>query len=374
MPQALYDDARHEPLTKAPWDEVAVRERIAAIVEDAETSMQDGVWPNHPRDDDEEPPLLEGMTTVYLGAAGMLWALYALGSSLDLAPHVDAAVDRYRERPDWGEHAPGLLAGEGGILLVAVLLGGSPEHRDRLRDFVVANERNPIWEVMWGSPGTMLAARAAGLDAEYERSAAILVEEWDAQDDGFWTQPLSRSGRPVKFVGPVHGFAGNVHALRGYLPDDELRVRIEQPLRTVMVSEDGLVNWPPDVGSDATRVQWCHGAPGIVITIGDLLPREQMLGGAELTWRAGPLAKGAGLCHGTAGNGYALLRAHELTGDDEWLDRARRFAMHALEQVERAREQYGRGRFSLMTGDVGVALFAQSCLDVDARFPTMDRW
>jgi DUF1680 family protein len=67
------------------------------------------------------------------------------------------------------------------------------------------------------------------------------------------------------------------------------------------------------------------------------MPPDLLLGGAELTWHAGPLAKGAGLCHGTAGNGYALLRAYEVTGDEAWLDRARRFAMHALEQVERAR-------------------------------------
>src|SRR5581483_10158366 len=43
---------------------------------------------------------------------------------------------------------------------------------------------------MWGSPGTMLAARAAGLDAEYEQSAAILVEQWDAALDGIWAGVL----------------------------------------------------------------------------------------------------------------------------------------------------------------------------------------
>jgi hypothetical protein len=48
--------------------------------------------------------------------------------------------------------------------------------------------------------------------------------------------------------------------------------------------------------------------------------------------------------------------------------------MHALEQVARARGAYGQGRFSLFTGDVGAALFARSCLDVDPRFPTIDVW
>ena len=74
-----------------------------------------------------------------------------------------------------------------------------------------------------------------------------------------------------------------------------------------------------------------------------------------------------------AAHGYALLRAFAITQDEQWLARARRFAMHALEQVERMRKHYGRGRFTLFTGDVGAALFARACSDVDARFPLLAR-
>jgi uncharacterized protein YyaL (SSP411 family) len=81
-----------------------------------------------------------------------------------------------------------------------------------------------------------------------------------------------------------------------------------------------------------------------------------------------PHGKGPGLCHGTAGNGYALLKAFERTGDERWLDRARRFATHALEQVERR----GRGNYALFSGDLGVALYAADCLDGLARFPVLD--
>ena len=85
--------------------------------------------------------------------------------------------------------------------------------------------------------------------------------------------------------------------------------------------------------------------------------------GADLARR--PLAKGAGLCHGTAGNGYAFLKLFERTGDEVWLARARAFAMHAAEQVERERERHGRGRHGLWTGDLGVALYLASCLGGD---------
>jgi hypothetical protein len=46
--------------------------------------------------------------------------------------------------------------------------------------------------------------------------------------------------------------------------------------------------------------------------------------------------------------------------------------MHAIAQVERDRADYGRGRYSLWTGDVGAALYLRSCLDADAPFPTLD--
>ena len=97
-------------------------------------------------------------------------------------------------------------------------------------------------------------------------------------------------------------------------------------LREHAVWDGDTVNWPPIVGSDADRVQWCHGAPGIVATLGDLMPEDLLLAGAETTWRAGPLEKGPGLCHGTAGNGYALLKTYAVTRDEMWLERARSFA------------------------------------------------
>ena len=126
-----------------------------------------------------------------------------------------------------------------------------------------------------------------------------------------------------------------------------------------------------------SRTQWCHGAPGIVASLararsGRRAAHELLVAGGELTWRAGPLAKGAGLCHGTAGNGYAFLRLFERTGDERWLDRARAFAMHAIEQVERAPRDYGRGRHTLRTGDSGIALYLHGCLVPDPAFPTLD--
>jgi len=220
----------------------------------------------------------------------------------------------------------------------------------------------------------MLAARACGLEGDGRESAELLYARWDETSD-MWTHDLY--GRADPYLGPAHGFAGNVHVLRSFVDEDLLRARVTRLLTRTAGHQDGLVNWPPIdrplIESASTiRVQWCHGAPGIVSTLGDLMPLELAIGGGELTWHAGPLRKGPSLCHGTAGNGFAFLRMYDLTGDPVWLERARRFAMHAIEQVDSERAALGRGRYTLFTGDVGVALYLRACLDQDPDFPILD--
>ncbi len=68
------------------------------------------------------------------------------------------------------------------------------------------------------------------------------------------------------------------------------------------------------------------------------------------------------------------LKLFERTGNELWLDRARAFAMHAAAQVERMRNNHGRGRYTLWTGDLGTALYLQSCISAEAAMPTLDSW
>jgi Lanthionine synthetase C-like protein len=319
------------------------------ILAEAEAALAAASWPAHPADDPLTP---QDPFTLYLGAAGIIWALRRLGTSLDLDARAAEALRGYRETPNVAEPAS-LLDGETGVLLVA-----RPDD-ERLAELVAANERNPAWELLWGSAGTILAAKAVGL--EWRRSAELLAAEIDA--DGLWSQRLLGAA-PRQFLGPAHGFAGNVHALRGFLDDDELRALVERVLRAHAVWDGDTVNWPPVTGREADRVQWCHGAPGMVITLGDLMPEDLLFAAAELIWRTGPLDKGPGLCHGTGGNGFALLRMHELTGEELWLERARSFADAALGQA--------RHHVSLFSGDIGGVLLAHACDTRDARFPIMD--
>jgi hypothetical protein len=363
----LWRPSEHEPLAGGEWDEGRVEEAIAAIVADAESAFDGQRWPWHPRDGEED-----GVTCVYLGAAGVIWALQELGST-GWQEAALALIDRYREEPDMPQYASAssYWGGECGIALVAFRLTGDSGLADRVHELVLENLGSKANEVMWGTPGTMLVAEAMlawtgdqRWDEAWEAGAERMLAARD--DDGLWTQDLY--GRTFRFLGPAHGYAGIVRALA-----NRRRAPAPADLTPYLLREDVLANWTPvtEARPDEIRVQWCHGAPGMVATLGDLLDLELAVAGGELTWRAGPLAKGPGICHGTSGNAYAFLVLRRRTGDDVWLERARAFAMHAIAQVERERASVGRGRYSLFTGDLGVALFLRHLLDGEDRFPTM---
>ena len=166
------------------------------------------------------------------------------------------------------------------------------------------------------------------------------------------------------------------------MPLEALASAASQAVTASAVRAGRHANWPPAVHerlvhrSGTIRTQWCHGAPGIVASLA-ALPREDELdalltAGGELTWTAGPLRKGANLCHGTSGNGFAFLKLFTRTGDEIWLRRARRFALHAGAQVTATRRQHGRGRYSLWTGDLGTAVYLHQCLAGTSEMPAID--
>ena len=383
----LFDPRAHERLIENRWDPGRVFAAIREIAEDAEESFDDG-WPPHPQDIVDEGDEPRRFRTVYAGGAGVVQALDSLHRRglVELRREYVSYLERSYE-PDFpdDDHERSLWMGETGIRLVLQRLSPSKENADRLAELIAGNAEDERREVMWGSPGTMLAAtamheltgEARWLDL-WRTSAAWLRDEWDPQT-GLWTQHLY--GMVDRFIGPAHGFAGCVLAVSRDA-DDEVNRRAAQTTARYAVEEGGLANWPPRSSMErlesdrdgSIRTQWCHGAPGVVASLARLAPDDNEHGrllraGGELTWRAGPLSKGSNLCHGTAGNGYAFLALFERTGDELWLERARAFAMHSVAQVARARAELGRGRYTLWTGDPGTALYLADCLAGSGTVP-----
>jgi hypothetical protein len=394
----LYRPGDFEPLVDEPWDSARIGDGIRAIVADTDAALRGPklLWR---ADDWDRWRATSPLKDLFVGAAGVLWALADLRecghaeTTLDLGFLALRVLERHRARPDlarWTDlpepRESALLSGEAGILLAAFRLAPNKEVADALYARVRENVDNEAEEIMWGVPGTLIAARLmfawTGDErwrSAWDESAEALLARRDAR--GLWTQVLY--GQAYQFLGPVHGLTGNVRSLLSLLDATRaaaMRRETAAILEDTAVVEGELANWPA-VDRQALanargeiRVQWCHGAPGIVCTAAPYLGEELLVAGAELTWRAGAHgdAKGAGICHGTAGNGYALLTAFAETGDERWLQRARGFAVHALAQVRRRREARGRGRYSLWTGDLGVALYLASCIDASAAYPVLD--
>jgi lanthionine synthetase-like protein len=385
----LYEPTRFDPLIEEPWVPARVEDAIAAIVADADAAFDPtALWPAHEWDARGKPLPLSGL---YVGAAGVIWALDELQrrghaeSSLDLAGAVVRSVEFERATPDFSadEHyRPGaLMSGETGATLVAFRLTSNSALADDLHALVRGNVDNPTDDISWGAPGTLLAALAMGewtgedrWDEAARESAMVLRERRGG--DGLWRQDDDYRG-----LSTLHGVAGNTLALLRFEPDAAVASESAAVLSRHAFREDSLANWPGTPRAQLPRprdgricLQWCTGAPGVVAGAWEYLDEDLLLAGAELIWRAGAHQdeKGHGLCHGTSGNGFALLKAFARTGGEHWLERARRFAVHALAQADRIAAANGHRRYSLFNGDIGTALFAAACLDADPRFPIVD--
>ena len=399
----LFEPDRHEPLCDTAWDAERAGDAIRAIVRDIEQHRSAaGQWPLHRLDDEGDTPQL-GFKGLYIGSAGVQWALWALQRAgvvelqCDPPQGIQQTAAAYAADPDGGSAAPSYLLGEVGIQLVLWRLTGSDAAADRIYAAVSSNIQHPSNEALWGAPGTMVAAwhlwQATGQARWRELYLANADQVWqtwvfDAKARcHLWTQSLY--GKTVQYLGAGHGFAGNVYALlkgASLLDADRreaLYARCVATLRATATAEDGAVNWPPGTyvprpGGPRMLMQWCHGAPGMVTALADFPAQRSaemdalLVGAGQAVWQAGPLRKGYGVCHGTAGNGHAFLALHQRTGDALWLQRARAFAMHALAQKDRMRHDSGQGRYTLWTGDAGLAVYLWRCLDGSAALPALD--
>jgi hypothetical protein len=397
----LFTPDRHEPLGEAPFSEAAAREAIERIAACAERELDraDGRWSLEPAD-----ALSEGdgpASGLYCGAAGVAWALDELADAGYVAPGlvdralVEALEVRRPEDPD--TRIEGVWSGLAGVLAAAECRWPDASRRDRLFELARESLTSPALEPMEGHPGHMaLAAQLHRRTGEqrwagfWTEGAERLLAEWRRDDElaaWLWTQRLA--GKDARYLGAAHGLVGNVHVLlQGgeLLPAekrDDVERRAVETLSRLAVVEDGRANWPAGAGDPLTirgriRVQWCHGAPGVLTAMWDVAPdddawSELLLAAGRLVWEAGPLRDAPGLCHGTAGNAYALLALWRRTGDEQWLERARAFALHAAAQVEERTARRGHGWHSVFSGDEGVALCLVSCVAGDERLPIADR-
>lgn len=272
---SLYIPDRHEVLQTRSWSLTKAKQIIAEIIELAIKSFQgDQLWPVHP-DLKNEYHLTKPITGLFNGAAGSIWALMKLQQrnthlpAYDFTRYMGTLIKKqavhlaeYDSTANIQADAPGYLLGYAGINLLHWKLTHDANVLDTLEDNIKSNITNPIHELMWAAPGTMLCALFLYLETGqqrwcdlYQQSATYLFLSW--KFDTFhqcyiWEQHIY--GTNAIYLGLVHGFSGNVFALlQGIqlLSDNQqqqLISRTENTMITTAKIEADLANWLPRLG------------------------------------------------------------------------------------------------------------------------------
>ncbi|MFM2485613.1 lanthionine synthetase C family protein [Celerinatantimonas yamalensis] len=378
------------------WNISEAEDTIQEIATDGIDNLKSGyLWPTHPLDNDSS---VHGF---YFGTAGMSWALDHLkheqAADIDfnlefaIAKQLDNCQSQYSKMRHCDNTS--YLFGDVPILMMQYKLSKNKTILDEIHKKIIINNSQPTRELMWGSAGTMVALthlhRLLPDDLRWKstfivQANRLLNELQEDEKYGFLWEP-DIYGKKTRYLGPVHGNSGNSLSLikgKNFLKDSEYELLCEKVILSTVktsLSDTKYANWPAVAGKTEKMVlHHCHGAPGMINALSELPVGissefdQIMIKGGELTWKAGPLRKGHGLCHGTAGNGFAFLKLFQRTNDEIWLDRARTFAMEAIQQYRQSKDLFHQGRYNLWNGDVGLAIYINECCKETARFPTID--
>jgi hypothetical protein len=376
----IFEPDRHKRLERLPFDRHDVQRFATEVLTDAITAIEAAVPLPGSNAHYEGPARLSHLYAglheppswglgVYSGLLGALWGAHYIErhglvqTGLDYIGLGRRLHDAFLAMPD-RERNDCPFFGEIGHLMFRGLVERDGAHADRAFALIEAGYRNDIDELFWGAPAFAAACLRFGEIQPQPRWARLFYDianylwrrlDCDASGGArVWRQNLD--GVCVAHLGAAHGFAGAAGILL-----------------------QGADMLPPTLRDEIVRVSrdTCHGSPGIVASMyrSHAYPTDPLLeAAAASTWRAGPLAKArGGLCHGTAGNGYAFLVAHQRAVPGPWLERAQAFAAHGMARSRAERAAHGSYKVALWTGDVGTAVFALDCLLESPGLLTLDK-
>ncbi|KAG5850929.1 hypothetical protein ANANG_G00087600 [Anguilla anguilla] len=192
--------------------------------------------------------------------------------------------------------------------------------------------------------------------------------------------PLLYEWHKKQYVGAAHGLAGIYYMLMqpgANVSQETLTELVRPSVDYVRHKKFRSGNYPSSLSNETDRlVHWCHGAPGVVhmlIMAHKVFKEEKYLKDAvdcgEVIWQRGLLRKGYGICHGTAGNGYAFLALYQQTQEKKYLYRACKFAEWCLDYGTHGCRIPDRP-YSLFEGMAGAIHYLSDLAEPEkSRFP-----
>ncbi|XP_044958936.1 lanC-like protein GCL2 isoform X2 [Hordeum vulgare subsp. vulgare] len=257
-------------------------------------------------------------------------------------------------------------------------------------DEIIITEKVPN-ELLYGRAGYLWACLFLNehlsdktIPAEHISSVAkdIIREGRKLSNKG--SCPLMYEWHGKKYWGAAHGLAGIMHVLMHTELKLDEQDDVKNTLRYMISNRFPSGNYPSSEDSESDRlVHWCHGTPGVALTLAKAYQvfqddhfKQSAAEAAEVVWNRG-LLKRVGICHGISGNAYVFLSLYRLTGNVEYLYRAKAFACFLLENADRliAEEaMHGGDRpFSLFEGKAGMAYLLLDMVNPsESRFPAYE--
>ncbi|CAM6092150.1 unnamed protein product [Calypogeia fissa] len=339
--------------------------------------------------------------TMYVGVLGTAYLCFKVyqvtGSQDDLTQCLDI-VDACAAAALTMKPYVTFLCGQPGIYALGAAAAQARGDEKRLRHYLslfdeIANERalavGPAegglgipYELLYGRAGFLWAVlfinKHVGDDTIPWTTTGPIVHAILAAGRAGASQskcPLMYQWHGTRYWGAAHGLAGIMHVLMHFPLSEEDSNDVKSTLRYMIKNRFLRGNYPSSEGNNRDRlVHWCHGAPGIALTLckaAEMYREEEFrlaaLEAADVVWERGLLRR-VGLCHGVSGNAYVFFALHRLFGGKKHLHRAKAFAgfLHdrAFSLILTGEMHGGDHPHSLFEGLAGTA-----CLWLDATKP-----
>lgn len=194
--------------------------------------------------------------------------------------------------------------------------------------------------------------------------------------------PLMFKWYGTRYWGAAHGLAGILYVLMHFELSPDVVEDVKNTLKYMIENRFSSGNYPSceEDKREDILVHWCHGAPGMALTLvkaaqvfGDKEFVDAAIDAGEVVWKRG-LLKRVGICHGISGNAYVFLSLFRLTGNVEMLNRAKAFACFLVDRglnlISQGKMHGGDNRYSLFEGVGGMTYLLMDMIDPgSARFP-----
>lgn len=336
--------------------------------------------------------------TLYTGSLGTALLLFksfqVTGDRGDLA----LAADIVRACDEASRGLPFLtfICGRAGVCALGAVIAKHCDDQLRVTQYlssfdeITVSEKVPN-ELLYGRAGYLWACLFLNkhlsektIPLEHINSVAkdIINEGRNLASKG--SSPLMYEWHGKKYWGAAHGLAGIMHVLMHTELKPDGQDDVKNTLQYMIKNRFPSGNYPSSEGNDSDRlVHWCHGAPGVALTLAkayevfhDDYFKQSAAEAAEVVWNRG-LLKRVGTCHGVSGNAYVFLSLYRLTGNVEYLYRAKAFACFLLEKADQLIAEgamHGGDRpFSLFEGKAGMAYLLLDMVDPsESRFPAYE--